>query len=69
MPPYGFVVVISSLPVFFFVGLIFTHWQQFFWNLLVANLEIIAKNLEKITKLLKLQNWGGGGAMIFVHQI
>lgn len=56
MPPYGLIIVIASLPVFFFVGLIFTLWQQFFWNLLVANLEIIAKKLEKITKLLKPQN-------------
>jgi hypothetical protein len=53
--------VIASLPVFFFVGLIFTRWQQLFWNLLVASLEIIAKKLEKITKLLKLQNWVGVG--------
>jgi ribosome-associated protein YbcJ (S4-like RNA binding protein) len=29
--------------------------------LLAANLEIIAKKLEKITKLLKLENWVVGG--------
>jgi hypothetical protein len=48
MPPYGLLIVIASLPVFFFfVGLIVTPWQQFFRNLLVANLEIIAKNWKK----------------------
>jgi len=47
MPPYGLLIVIASLPVFFFVGLIVTPRQQLFRNLLVANLEIIAKNWKK----------------------
>jgi hypothetical protein len=61
MPPYGLLIVIASLPVFFFCWANCHTAATTFSEFVSCKFGNHCKKLEKITKLLKLQNFGWGG--------
>lgn len=73
MPPYGLIIVIASLPVFFLCWANCHTVATIFSEFVSCKFGNHCKNLEKITKLLKLQNFGWGGkpwcwrALYLVH--